>query len=355
MLWWVLFILLLSVILVRRSYWLGLLDHLPYYFAPVTFFSSWGDLTTFTYPAVDFETVMDPDVPYITMLEFKKSSRNTSEAFGSFKSPVHHLLPEETSVVHFQIVAPHTVCALGDLEGKPLVIHLAATGDEGFSLRNRFLATPLASEFGYTNVILQIPFYGKRRTKSQMNYALPCVSHVASQSAGCITEAVSLGKWCSETLRPSSICYTGISYGGSMAALAASYAPFTCGCCSLIPAGGPQAFLHGVLNRLVDFDALANDHKISLKEVKEKLSQLFYDTVKYPAFQPECKKLVYCQISARHDKYIPETSMRDLWMKMSSLSSETELIFLPGGHLTAVLFNSSLYLEQIRRVIQKLK
>lgn len=43
----------------------------------------------------------------------------------------------------------------------PWVIHLAATGDEGFSMRKKHIAEPLL-ERGIASVILQIPFYGKR-------------------------------------------------------------------------------------------------------------------------------------------------------------------------------------------------
>ena len=49
------------------------------------------------------------------------------------------------------------------------MVHLAATGDEGFSLRREYIAKPLL-EKGIASVVLQVPFYGKRRYEYVYKY-----------------------------------------------------------------------------------------------------------------------------------------------------------------------------------------
>lgn len=82
----------------------------------------------------------------------------------------------------------------------PWAIHLAATGDEGFSMRRNFIAAPLLKE-NIASLILQIPFYGKRRIPGQRGYALSHLDHMPQQSLGCVAEANALALWLKSTLQ----------------------------------------------------------------------------------------------------------------------------------------------------------
>jgi hypothetical protein len=51
---------------------------------------------------------------------------------------------------------------------KPVVLHYAGTGDQGYTRRRVILAKPLMNEHKIGSVIIENPFYGTRRPKEQL-------------------------------------------------------------------------------------------------------------------------------------------------------------------------------------------
>jgi len=85
---------------------------------------------------------------------------------GSFPSPAtNHLpldiFPPETRTAHFQAVLPAQPAP-----ERPLVVQFAGTGDHFYWRRRKLMAEPLAEE-GVASIILENPFYGVRRPRSQ--------------------------------------------------------------------------------------------------------------------------------------------------------------------------------------------
>ena len=77
----------------------------------------------------------------------------------------------------------------------PTVILLAGTGDHGFSRRLRHIAAPLAKE-GVSSLILESPYYGRRRTKDQIGSKLKTVSDLGVLGRVTIEESLALLQYC---------------------------------------------------------------------------------------------------------------------------------------------------------------
>jgi hypothetical protein len=159
--------------------------------------------------------------------------------------------------------------------GTPFVIHLPATGDEGFGRRRELFAKPLINK-GISSIILQVPFYGKRKYPGQKGAGLLKLEHSAQQSLGTVTEALALVAWLRETKKHKGpISLTGISYGGAMAALAGCLCPYDIAIVSMVPSHGPAPpFLDGALAKTVSFGAFERGRD----EVREHLNKMDLQT-----------------------------------------------------------------------------
>eukprot|EP01122_Echinamoeba_exundans_P005862 TRINITY_DN16032_c0_g1_i1.p1 TRINITY_DN16032_c0_g1~~TRINITY_DN16032_c0_g1_i1.p1 ORF type:complete len:371 (+),score=32.78 TRINITY_DN16032_c0_g1_i1:12-1124(+) len=335
-----------------RSWALGLLDNV---YVAVTakrgsfFPHGLGDISRYDKALERFRTHAH-EPPVELRLEERTVSGSAQAAMGSFTSPVAEFLPNEKNIhtAHFQIIVP----AAGGLDaaieaGMPFVIHLPATGDEGFGRRRELFAKPLLSK-GISSIILQVPFYGKRKHPGQKGAGLLKLEHSAQQSLGAVTEALALAAWLRLTKNHKGpIGLTGISYGGAMAALAGCLCPFDVAIVSMVPSHGPAPpFLDGALARTVKFDAFTRGRD----EVRAHL-----DKMDLQSFQEEIEarkshkaKRAYIQLTARHDKYIPSYSADVLFKSMSQLTNATaERRELDGGHVAAFLFGAKPYVQAI--------
>jgi hypothetical protein len=102
---------------------------------------------------------------------------------GTFESPLKHILPEESHPVHFQLILPRDQKERGYFSGdniseigklftkRPICILLAPTGEHTFARRRLMMAVPLAKA-GIGSLIIQNPFYGERKPKSQFRSRL---------------------------------------------------------------------------------------------------------------------------------------------------------------------------------------
>ena len=87
------------------------------------------------------------------------TSRLICPSTGQFESPMTpflgDLIPREAQTAKFQLMLPNK---WPNPKIKPLVIHLAGTGDHYFGRRRVLMAKPLLKEYGIGSIILENPF-----------------------------------------------------------------------------------------------------------------------------------------------------------------------------------------------------
>jgi hypothetical protein len=131
---------------------------------------------------------------------------------GAFLSPYTDLpLPAESRTSFFELVLPPKAS-----RETPICMHFAATGDEGFARRRHAFALPLLRK-GIGSLILENPYYGRRRPPGQHKKMLNRFSDLWAMGGAAVEEGRSLMQWLRrEGYERLGVC--GISMGGSMAA-----------------------------------------------------------------------------------------------------------------------------------------
>lgn len=281
---------------------------------------------------------------------------------ASFPSPIVAYLPplhENVKQCEIEIVTPQNKTFQDVLkEGSPIVIFLPATGDEGFSMRRSLYSTPLARDHGISSILVQLPYYGKRRLPDQATYAMDKLQYYSGQSLAAVMEGNILVRWLREEQGfHGKIAFSGLSYGGSMAALANIFCKYSVASIAFVPANSPNdAYVEGEMARTVQWHMFPNGKQdasdlftimdIGKTSIREK------DT---PILPNEPKK-VYLQISAVYDRYIPLKCADFMYYGMQQLRNlaYSKLIYIPGGHATGFVFYRKFYLEKIVEGIQLL-
>ncbi|CAL1265408.1 unnamed protein product [Larinioides sclopetarius] len=180
---------------------------------------------------------------------------------GHFLSPfVNHLpevVPEELRIARFQILLPST---WRSEVVRPICLHLAGTGDHFYWRRRMLMARPLLKEAGIASILLENPFYGSRKPKTQKRSSLHNVSDIFVMGGCLILESLALFHWCEkEGFGPLGI--SGISMGGHMASLAGCswHKPIPIiPCLSWTTAS--QVFTHGVMSAGIPWPLLQNQY-----------------------------------------------------------------------------------------------
>lgn len=202
---------------------------------------------------------------------------------GEFRSPICDMLPgvlpPESEVAYFQAVLPEKWKNKADdktnwVEGhRPLVLQFAGTGDHYFWRRRTLMAKPLIKEMNIGSIIIENPYYGMRKPKSQLRSALHYVSDLFVMGAANIAEAQVLLKW-SEKQGFGPLCCHGISMGGHMASLAASAWPKPI---CLVPClswtSGSVTFCQGVMASAINWRQLHEQYQQN-KDYKNKVLNL---------------------------------------------------------------------------------
>jgi hypothetical protein len=113
-------------------------------------------------------------------------------------------------------------------EGAPAAIMLAGTGEHGYSRRLENVALPLARK-GIVSLILESPFYGKRKPPSQFGSKLNQVSDLGLLGRITIEEASALVRFLKVDAGCGPVAVGGVSMGGLHAAMVASLLPMPVG------------------------------------------------------------------------------------------------------------------------------
>jgi hypothetical protein len=168
------------------------------------------------------------------------------------RGPAYDAMPTESRTAHALWIAPHNPAP-----GSPTAVHLAATGDHGFS-RREHLAIPLISK-GVGSIALESPFYGVRKPAEQQGAKLRRVSDLILLGKATIEESLFLLRWLS--LRGHTrLGVSGLSMGGVHASMVAALYPEPLALAPLLsPKSAAQSYCQGALFHATAWERLLRD------------------------------------------------------------------------------------------------
>lgn len=305
---------------------------------------------------------------------------------ASFVSPVAHLLPEGSKDVHFRVVLPLTEESANQpadgisWSGK-MAVHFAATGDEGFSVRQAWYAAPLAMQHGIASIIPIQALYGKRRptTEKIVSTAYASVAQVALMGTATIEEGTSLVRWLVAGAHEGGVklekkvCLTGVSLGGSMTACVAARSQAELASAPIMAAFSPAAVFKknggGVMGQSVAWGKLVGSapalpptfqarlsSSVSLTpqtedEASDLVEEILLNSASLdmlPAVRrPDCTVCV----TATDDLYIPEYASQHT---ASTVGAACTTIEVGGGHATGFLLHHQRFRAAVVQALEKL-
>ncbi|CCI39315.1 unnamed protein product [Albugo candida] len=295
---------------------------------------------------------------------------------GSFRTTLEDdsVLPECSQTAYFELVTPLEMKKEKNFD--TLVISLPGTGEHGYGHRRNTLAIPLALH-GVSTLILEGPFYGKRKPPNQIGSKLRRVSDLPLLGQTTITEAKSLLYHFKEHHSYTRFVVAGSSMGGLHAAMTASTYPFDVGVVAwLAPLSGASAFAEGVLSNSCNWSALYNEnidlqdaisnrkdaipfsapsteHMIKVhgdkESAKQRLVQLlsFTDITNFaPPKRPEATVFVY----GTEDTYVgsSEAQRRKLQEKWQPM----QIRCMKRGHVSGILLEQEVFQQTILQILQ---
>lgn len=237
-----------------------------------------------------------PDLPIVAT-----PIASTPLTLFTFPSPAAHLLPPESRIARALYLPPcvadppaspvHLHPAHGHAErdarpafhsplervadnlvptlpsgAAPIALILPATGDHGFLRRLALHGAALRAR-GIGSLVLESPFYGRRRPPGQISAQLRSVHQLADLGRATIEEArVLLTRL--RAAGHAQLAVAGMSQGGLHAAMVASALPFALGVvAAFAPHSAVPVFTEGVLADVVDWAALGDDGRQKMREV----------------------------------------------------------------------------------------
>jgi hypothetical protein len=253
---------------------------------------------------------------------------------GSFVSPFDAPgFPRESRTGHVELVLPPAATA-----ETPVCLHFAATGDEGFARRRIVLALPLVKH-GIGSLILENPFYGKRRPAGQHGKMLNRFVDLYLMGAATVREGRSLMQWLRrEGYSRLGVC--GISMGGHMAAQvgALSGEPAAIVAC-ITPHSAGAVFTEGILKDYLAWDVLNRELNGSGRAVD--LMKDFLDLTDIRHYPAPVNPRACFLVAAAKDAYIPPESAMILHRHWPG----STMRWLGGGHVGAFVFHRHTFLE----------
>jgi len=303
---------------------------------------------------------------------------NTGEILweGEFQTPVQDgSLPTASLTARCQLITPRGHSSPQTGGSAPVWIHLAGTGDQGFSMR-QMLGLPLARE-GTASLILESPFYGRRRPQTQRGPKLQHVSDLLSLGNATIEESLALMRWLNASnYGPLGVC--GFSMGGVHAMMVAGCWEGEAAMVSMLaPHSAAPVFCRGALSKACDWRTLESTRP-SVERVSswwkaaglgsmphdggwgaascEGVQRLLYDVLSVtdvrllPAPRNPRATII---VQATQDAYVdPITS--SLLLSAWSLP-ESQLRLVPGGHVTSFLAHRPSFRAALRDAMAQMR
>lgn len=273
-------------------------------------------------------------------------SKNARLREGVFRTPCSeellHALPPECHTARVAFLSPK----FEQPQRMACVVHLAGTGDHSFERRLR-LGGPLLKE-NIATMVLESPFYGRRRPVQQQGAKLLCVSDLLLLGRATIEEARGLLHWLDSEAGYGKMGVCGLSMGGVHAAMVGSLHPTPIATFPFLsPHSAVVAFCEGVLKHATAWEALREDlamQKIALtiEEVRDRMRNVLSltDVTRFPV--PKNPKAVIL-VAATDDGYIPKHSVLELQKAWPG----SEVRWVSGGHVSSFLLHNG----EFRRAI----
>ncbi|UJR28204.1 hypothetical protein I4U23_009455 [Adineta vaga] len=295
---------------------------------------------------------------------------------AKFQSPLAklypHLVPTEVATAHFQLVLPHDH-RLG-IDSIPIGICYPGTGDQGYNRRRLLTANPLIKQYRVGSIILENPYYGLRKPYHQNRSSLFYVTDLLVMGGALMLETIALLHWCQKMKLTPAILH-GFSLGGHMASLAFTVwsGPLSLLSCASWSTSS-TAFCDGVLSRSIPWSLLKKQF------YENKAYQTFYEYLRDGKKSTQSNLIVadpvkdmmrllmdeftslenYARpvesnipnamfIVGSHDGYVLRNGIPD----MSDLWPGCLVRYIPYGHISAFLFNQSLFHHAIAEMLQR--
>ncbi|KAF9597328.1 hypothetical protein IFM89_017231 [Coptis chinensis] len=272
---------------------------------------------------------------------------------GVFTTPcteqLLHALPPECHNARVAFLTPKSFSP----QNMACVVHLAGTGDHTFERRLR-LGGPLLKQ-NIATMVLESPFYGKRRPMLQRGSKLLCVSDLLLLGSATIEEARSLLYWLDneEGFGKTGVC--GLSMGGVHAAMVGSLHPTPIATLPFLsPHSAAVAFCEGILRHATAWNVLKEDGGIqkssmTLEEVRERMRTVLSltDVTRFPV--PKNPESVIF-VGATDDGYIPKHSVLELQKAWPG----SEVRWVTGGHVSSFLLHNNEFRRAIVDALDRL-
>jgi dienelactone hydrolase len=239
---------------------------------------------------------------------------------GSFESPEQRL-PNCARTARVQLLLP----------GGPVravALHLAASGDQGFSVRLRFAAPLLVHGVGA--LVLENAFYGARRPANQPRHAVRSISDLHLMGGATFQEGRALLQWLRDERGFPLVGITGYSMGGQLAAMVGASMPFPCAVVPIAACCSPDSVLReGVLHHLAAWPAIAGGGEVDAarRALWDHLSR--FSVTSLPP--PVCTQAALV-VGTAQDGIVPPSEMERIARHWGA-----ELRWLDAGHVSAVL------------------
>ncbi len=293
----------------------------------------WGDPDAMeAYLEESAATVPIPDIPIEEGPEWQDDSLTARDL--CFESP-GRFLPEASRLARARLVK-------GPGEPDRLVVIMAAWNDHGYRGRRR-LVRDLADR-GIASVMLEQPFYGERRTRSDEEQPITTVADFMWMGRSAVLEGRVLADHFRR--RGHRVGVTGYSMGGNMAGFLAATMPFPVAPALLAAPFSPgPPFLHGILQTTIDWEALGGD----TPETRHRLSEALHSAsiLRFPApIHTQAAVLV----AATRDGYVPTASVQAVHRHWPGSVVE----WVNAGHGTLLWFNRERLVEAVVRAFDRL-
>lgn len=193
-------------------------------------------------------------IPQMVITKAEKR-KNILEIDGEFKSPLAkympNILPQESHTCYWKGFFPNN--------SRKVVIHLASTGDHSYFRRKLGFVNNLL-EKNIASILIENPFYGRRKPKNQFRSSLLNVSDLFILGAALMTECNYLLMYAKTEHGFDIQGISGVSMGGFTASLSASNIKYPI---SLVPClswtCASKSYTKGVISEAINWDVLRKE------------------------------------------------------------------------------------------------
>ncbi|KAF1323121.1 hypothetical protein FI667_g10862, partial [Globisporangium splendens] len=304
-------------------------------------------------------------------------------AFPSTLPNAKEFLPTASLKAYCELVTPmdwengDNETPVNGSKDRPLVVLLPGTGEHGFLHRRTSIAIPLARQ-GVATLILEGPFYGRRKPEDQKGSKLRRVSDLPILGQATIEEAKSLLMYFQKYHGYSHLVVAGSSMGGLHAAMVASVFPGHVGATAwLAPLSAVPVFADGLLSASCNWNSLYKQHELQLldkmmlghgvassnaddyfvdedpvQQAKKRM-RLFLSITDIDNFHPPKRADAVVFVVGTEDEYIGV--MEPQWERMREKWKPARFRYLKTGHVSGILLEQETFRNTILEVIETLQ